>query len=401
MADRDTEAFLCEVYPHIEKSLDKNLSSYRRCVGRFIEARLDDLNDTVPISRTYFGANDINDFFNSMNIDKKIVTDAINHTYYKDIPKFNPAAARDEFTVAMILVIRYFIIHNMVRETEMSSIYLAFSGKFYTSIHSHKFMYNSNGKYNRHVMEYVVNYELSGKYDLKREGSVHGAVRSICRTWLNSYIERFEQMSDEDAVYVIQQLHNRIKSFLGNIADKYYEAIKNKSYIAYTKDDINDADGAKVIKLLDDKNDSLRAEKYVEIAMSKINSMSVDQKLCSIAANQNVKITEVKSIIESILMDNNNIPQVKELIRLMIISYMEVSKYKDITNPEFLAKSISPKPNTKDPKILRQKEIVEKWLDENSPAYRKRKSREATAVSYHKAVMSYFAWVVYISNKNV
>lgn len=395
MPDRDTQAFLMEVYPLIENSLNKNLSNYRRCVGRFIEARLDDLNDTVPISRTYFGTNDINDFFDSLKIDKKNVTEAIDHTYYRDIPKFNPAAARDEFSVAMISVIRYFILNKMTKETEMSAVYLAFSGKFYTSIHSRKFMYNSDGKYNRHIMEYVVNYELSGKYDLKREGSVHGAVRSICSTWLASYTKRFTQMSDEDVVYLIQQLHNRIKSFLGNIAEKYYEAVKDKKYIAYSKDTLDDDN-----KILDDKNDSLRAEKYVEIAMAKISSMGVDQKICAISANQNVKITEVKSIIESIVMDNDNIPQIKELVRLMIISYMENSKFKDVVNPEFLARSITPKPNTKDPKVLRQKEIVEFWLNENSPAYRKRKSREATAVSYHKSVMSYFAWTIYNSNKN-
>ena len=295
----------------------------------------------------------------------------------------------------MISVIRYFILNKMTKETEMSAVYLAFSGKFYTSIHSRKFMYNSDGKYNRHIMEYVVNYELSGKYDLKREGSVHGAVRSICNTWLASYTKRFTQMSDEDVVYLIQQLHNRIKSFLGNIAEKYYDAVKDKKYIAYSKDTLDDDN-----KILDDKNDSLRAEKYVEIAMAKISSMGVDQKICAISANQNVKITEVKSIIESIVMDNDNIPQIKELVRLMIISYMENSKFKDVVNPEFLARSITPKPNTKDPKVLRQKEIVEFWLNENSPAYRKRKSREATAVSYHKSVMSYFAWTIYNSNKN-
>ena len=78
---------------------------------------------------------------------------------------------------------------------------------------------------------------------------------------------------------------------------------------------------------------------------------------------------------------------------------METSDSKDIRNVEFLNKSITPKPNSKDPKVLRQKEIVENWLNENSPAYRKRKSREATRVNYHKSVLIYFTLITFEANK--
>lgn len=392
-----TTQFKDNVYPLIEKSLStpSKLSAYKRCLGRFIELRSKELEDTVPCSRTYFGAKEIDDFFNSVDLDKKVVTNAINNTYYKDIPAFNPKAARDEFTVAVMMVIRYFYLKQMPKELEISCIYLAFSGKFYPSIHSGKFLYNSDGKYNRHVMEYVVNNELSGKFDLKREKSVLGAVKSICRTWVGSYGERFKKMDDEDTVYLIQQLHNRIKSFLGNIASVYYDVIENKqAYLAYTDDDLSEENYH-----TDTNSDSLRCEKYVEAAMAKINGQSVDQRLCAAAANANVKLNEVKSIIESIIMDNANLPEIKELVRLLITNFINTEKGKSVTDIAFITKSITPKPNTKDKNILRQKEIVEKWLSENSPAYRKRKSREATRVSYHKSVIAYFTFVIYYANK--
>ena len=45
------------------------------------------------------------------------------------------------------------------------------------------------------------------------------------------------------------------------------------------------------------------------------------------------------------------------------------------------------------------KEIVELFLNENSPAYRKRRSREATKNSYHKSIMTYFVLLIHGSNK--
>jgi hypothetical protein len=41
-----------------------------------------------------------------------------------------------------------------------------------------------------------------------------------------------------------------------------------------------------------------------------------------------------------------------------------------------------------------QKEIIEMWLDKNSPQYRKRKSREATKNSYYKSILTYYALVI-------
>ena len=88
-----------------------------------------------------------------------------------------------------------------------------------------------------------------------------------------------------------------------------------------------------------------------------------------------------------------------EFISISVYSYFQQSKTKDVRDIDFITFSISPKPNTKDPHIIKQKEIVEKWLNENSPAYRKRKSRTATKLSYHKSVFTYFTLVIHEANK--
>lgn len=279
-----------------------------------------------------------------------------------------------------------------MKDAEISAVYLAFSGKFYPSIHSQKFPIPPE-KY-RHIMEYVLNNVLTQKYDLKREGSVFGAIRSICLTWLNTYKSKFRDPDDEDVADMIQQLHGRIKSFLGNIATAYYDAYEKKDvYFAYSSDS-NDQETFRVAD-----SDSLAAERAVENGMNWITSKGVDYRMCKLASDKNVTTDEIKNIIESIQEDRNNIILIRELMQLMVAEFFANSNSKDVTSYEFIKVTIVAKPNTRNKNIIREKEIVEGWLDENSPQYRKRKSRPDTKSSYHKSVLAYYALVINTANK--
>lgn len=390
---KNTDVLVKELYPLVSNIMSKNNNKFKQVVSRFIDRRSALLYDTCPCDRIYFGSEDKDDFYNSMGISEKQVNIILQKTYYYGIARFNPEAAKDEFTVTVLMIIRYFYLKKMQKELELATIYLAFSGKFYPSIHYGSYPIVQPSEY-RHIMEYVINNKLSNKYDIKREGSVFGAVRSICLTWLDTYADKLKECDDEDVVYLIQQLHNRIKSFMKNIAEVYYEVYNNKDeYMTYDSDNM----GEESYRLAD--NDSLKIERHVEKTMSYLNNTSVDYKLCKMASDSNVKTDEVKGIIELILNENNNLPLIKELIRLIISEYFANSKDKDIRDIDFITFSITPKPNSKNPCVLRQKEIVELFLNENSPAYRKRRSREATKNSYHKSIMTYFVLLIHNANK--
>lgn len=386
-----TRVAVNKIYPIVEKSLQKNTPAYKKNVQEFIKDRSKDLYDIVPVRRIPFGSEDIDSFFKAMKIDKNEITQCLSETYYWNM-NFNPRAAKDEFTMTMMMVIRYFLLKNKQTDAEISTIYLAFSGKFYPSIHSQKFKIPPE-KY-RHIMEYVLNNVLTQKYDLKREGSVFGAIRSICRTWLRTYTPKFKNPDDEDVADMIQQLHGRIKSFLGNIAAAYYDTYeKRDSYFAYASDS-NEQDSFRIAD-----NDSLLAERCVENAMNWITTKQVDYKLCKWASDKNVKVDEIKSIIESIQEDSDNLILIREMMQLIIADYFSTSKNKDVTSYEFINKSIVAKPNSKNKYVIRQKEIIEYFLDENSPAYRKRKSRPDTKSSYYKSILTYYVLVINESNK--
>ena len=381
------------IYPVVENSLSKsaNVTAYKKNIENFIKARATDLYDTVPMRRIPFLPEDVDDFFKAVKIDKNQITEFLTHTYYWNM-NFNPRAAKDEFTMTMMMVIRFFVLKNREKDAEISSIYLAFSGKFYPSIHSQK--WKIPPEQYRYVLEYVLNNVLTMKYDLKREGSVFGAVRSICQTWLSTYKSKFKNPDDEDVADMIQQLHGRIKSFLGNIASAYYDAYAKKDvWLVYS----SDSNEQETYRIAD--SDSLVAERCVENAMNWITSKQVNYRLCKYASDKNVKTDEIKSIIESIQEDPDNLPVIRELYQLIIAEYFATSKEKDVTSYDFISKTIVAKPNTKNKNILRQKEIIENFLNENSPAYRKRKSRYATRSSYHRSILTYYVLVMNEANK--
>lgn len=390
---KSTTAIITELYPLVASSLKKNLKEYKSCISRFMSARSEQFYKVAPMDRIIFSEDDANDLFNTLKIPSNKIKDILTRTYYWDIAAFNPVSAKDPFTILALMVVRYFYINNMSKELELSLIHLSFSGKFYPSVHYGSFPKVQPSEH-EHIMLYVVNNELSAKYDIKSKGSVIGAVRSISETWIKSYGSIMKSSSDEDVVYLIQQLHTRLKSFIKNIATEYYRVYADKdSYMTYDSDNLSD-DG---YHLAD--SDSLKAERIVEKTIETINITGVDYKVCKMASGDLIKTDEIKSIIESIVTNRDNQPEVRELIGLLVTSYLTQSKTKDIRDIDFITFSITPKPNSKNKDIIRQKEIIEGWLDDNSPGYRKRRSRLATKNSYIKAIYTYFTIIIHNANK--
>lgn len=387
---KDTKAILDIAYPEVENKIKKNLSKYKTYISKFINTRSDQLYSNMPSKQIYFSQNDENEFFEITGIDKNIITNAIQHTYYYEIANFNPRYAKDEVTVAMLCVVRYFKLKNMKKELELALINLAFSGKYYPSIWYRSFPVTEPQE---HIMEYVITHVCTNKYDIVREGNVIGAVKSVAETWLKSYESRFKDFHDDDVTYVIQQLHNRIGSFMTNIAELYYDAYKNKDYITYDSDDVSEDN----YHLAD--SDAFKLSRITENTMNYINSHGINYRVCKMASNDLVKLDELKSIIEMLISNNNNVPVIKEYITLMVVCYFKENKNGDVRDIDFISYSIKAKPNSKDQYVLRQKELIDILLINNSEHFARRRNRNATESAYYRAINAYFALIIQESNK--
>lgn len=387
-----TKGIVSIAYPEIQKKLAANIGSYRTYISDFINSRHQDLYANAPLHQIYFSANDTSKFFNATKIEVDVITKAIQNTFYYKIANFNPRCAKDETTIAMLCIVKYFKDKGMKKELDLSLINLAFSGKIYTSIFHGSFPVTEPQE---NVMQYVITNKCSNKFDIIKEGSLIGAIKSIATTWVNAYPDKFKRFDDDDVKYLIQQLHNRIRSFMNNIAELYYEAYENKEYLTYDSDDVSEDN----YHLAD--SDSFKMHRAVAATMSAINNHGVDQRICKMASNENVKVDELKSIIENLLADTNNSKLIEELITLTIVCfYMDpVNKGKNVTDLSFVSYTIKPKPNAKNKYIVRQKEIITIMLVNNSEHFMRRKSRAATEQAYYKAMNAYFAILIQNANK--
>jgi hypothetical protein len=244
-------------------------------------------------------------------------------------------------------------------------------------------------------MDYVVNNMLTEKFDLRKYGTVFGAIRSLCITWLNTYASELKgKPDDERCGKLLQQLRDRERSFMYNIKDLYYEAYHNKLYLNYETDNLES--GAE-FRITD--NDAQKAARYTENAVNYLVSNAVSLQICNKCKDQNIKATEIKDIMEAIVSNNDNLPALRRVINILICDFMRNYSGKPISSVEFISHSIKAKPNTKDKYIIELKETIASWLDENSENYRRRKSRISTQNSYQKAILMYIVLIINQTSK--
>lgn len=388
MSEQVTSVIIKKLYPLVETALNKNDSKFRNNIAKFINDRHELLFAIAPYDRIYFNQTDIDNMYKSLGITEKEVTDIMKETYFWDKP-YNPQCAKEPYVETLMMCIRYYLKHSKQKYAELTTIYLAFSGKFYASLHGMEFPVAPPSKYPT-VMDFVVNNMLTDKYDLKREGTVFGAVKSICITWLGTYGNDIKgNLNDDEVGKKVQQLRDRERSFLYNIGKLYYEASKNKNYLNYETDNVSDEG---LFRLTD--NDAATAARVTENTMNYLTSNYVSMDICNKCKDSNVKATEVCDIMQSILQDSNNLPDVRRVVNIIISDFMRNYPGQSIKSIEFVSYTMKAKPNTKDKYILEMKNTILSWLDENSPQYRKRKSRKSTAISYYKSLLMYLTLVI-------
>lgn len=365
-----------KVYSVVAKAYEANKSAVKKAIGDFITSKYNFLYAIAPYDRIQFDKDCYDKFWKAIKLNEKDIDNIMKECFFYNI-NYNPRAAKAPFTAVVFCCIKHCIKTKDQNNAELLSVYLAFSGQFYASNHSGCWPYLPN----KEVLEYVVNNKLSGKYDLKKYGNIFASIRNICLVWLDYYKKDIISDSLDDDSYgtIIQQLHDREKSFLKNIAKLYYDNKDN--YMNYVRNNMDEDNF-----ILKDNNSSL-AEKYTAACVDFLTTRDVDYRHCGMVADENVKKDEIKSIMSSIFHNKNNIAELRELINIIITDFMRVYPDEPLTGIKFLTYGMAIKPNSKDKNIIREREIISKWLTENSVDYVRRKSRASTAISYYKSVL--------------
>ncbi len=384
-----------EIYPLIESSMKTNKSAYINCISRFVHQNHAQLYDYAPIDRIFFRQKEIDDYFKSIKLNEHdIEKNIMQNLFYYEEDELQ--ACKDAFSLCQLMTVKYFMMVKDEKSAELSCMYLAFSGKFYASCH-----YKWFRKYvpKREVMDYVINYMLSKKFDIIVEKSLWGAIRNLVKTWMKSYesILLNKKATDEEHVYIIHQLYERIYAFLRNIAKPYFEAAEKKLYLNAESDNY-DSEGGKYRVV---NNNSTAAASITERTMNYFTSSNVNVARCYSASSSGVDALDVKAIFETILNDNKSLDDLRELINILIVDFMK--NYPNIkpdeipTSVDFINYTIKAKPNTKDEKLIWIKTTILSWLN-TSERYRNTKT-PATKNNYYRAILIYIALTINASHK--
>lgn len=385
--EKETSIIVQELYPFVVSKLVPNLKKYKANIANFVTSRHNELYETAPYDRIFFNKSDVDNIFKSLNMNENEVKNIIKKAFFYDI-NYSPSCVKEPYVMVLFCCIRYFVNTGNMQMAELSAIFTCFTGKFYASLHS-SFWKTYTPRQNKAVMEYVVNNMLSDKFYLKTEGTIFGSIKKICATYLDKYIDDYKDDSMDDDLFakrLVQQLRDREKSFLKNIASLYFEAVNNKSYMNYETDSL-DQDTFRITD-----NDSAKAARLTEAAVSLMTSQRIDMNCAANCHDSRVSTKNIVNVLETILGDNNNIPELKWVVNVIICDFMSNYPGKDIGGAEFLSYTMKAKPNTKNQYLIKMKDIVLRWLN-NSAVFRKCKSN-ITMNSYYRSIIMYFALII-------
>ena len=387
MSSKVTSLIEKKIYPIVSSALDKNTNKFKDNIAKFFNKNHEVLYAAAPYDPIYWNQLDKMNLYNSLGITEEDILKELRNVFYFDTP-YNPQCAKEPDVIVLFMAIKYFLTHHNSKMAELSTLYLLFNGKFYASLFAMTFLRLPPSRY-KTAMDYVVNNMMTEKYDLKKEGTIFAAIKSMAITYLAKYGNEIKDSNDDDDIGKhIEQLRNREKEFLKHISVLYHEAITDGLYLNYETDNLSEDN----FRLTD--NDAAKAARYTENTMNMLTSTYVSLDICNKCKDSNIKALEIKDILESILGDNNNLPSIRRAINLIISIYLKEYPNGKVNSIDFISYTLKAKPNTKDKYQMELKEIILKWLDENSPAYRKRKSRIATAISYYKAILMYLTIMI-------
>lgn len=393
---RKDYVILDNLYKKIEPILKTSQNKLKNIISKFIDRNQDELYYHSPAYRIYFSENDKQSLLSLFNITENEILNLVSEAFYFKIKNYNPRAMKDPITILILLIHRYCYMNNINKE--LSLIYLCFSPKIYLSIHVGQFpdFPPSESEKNMGVMDYTIS-NISNKFEIKKKGTLIDSVISLAENWEKSYSSRIKNCSDEDLCYIFQQLHNRIKQSLITLSKEYYSNLENPKAILFYSSDRYDQDTYRLAE-----NNNMLISKYVSKTMEFILGSDADIKICEIVSSKSeIAPLELKSLVETIISNKDNIKRVNMIITNIISNYYSEAKYenKDIRDISFLLYSLTRKANSNNKEYNEMINELRSLLSENSERYIKRKKRPATEAAYVNSLLGYFAMIIHKANK--
>lgn len=385
----DNSVLLKKVAPQVDKALSntKTVKELENLVGTYLDKNADKLTTSGPIHRTIFSDDEVNRFFNILNISPAEVRVVLKESKYI---RGQWQIMNNPFNSVAALCIRYFKMKKNQHMMEAMIVYLTLS--MYPSLHYKYFKYEPN----ENVMSYTIN-NLSNKFKIKTTNTIFEALTETTSLSDKTYSRNLIRATDKDITDYIQAYKTRLNSMIRKLANVFYDNEKKGLYLNQDSESNDEED----FRITD--NDTMVAERISDSVSMSLSVHGPNMRIITISANMcDISVNELRNTVTSICGDNKNREDIKKLTSAIIFLFIFNSKKsKDLIGTNdfiFYCLEIYKRANTADKNIGKIKYILDMWLSKYSATY-KRSQRIATLNNFRKALFTFTVFTIQQSVK--
>lgn len=362
MSNNDLEfVLLNSLGPKIDTALKNksNINKLIRYIRSYADKHAELLLSTDMSRRLLHSTEDKNIIYQITDISEKEVKEQIKNakSIYQGLKD-----ATNPFYILGLLIARWFKINKMDNETIAMMIYIGYP--LYSSSHTNSFRYLPN----KQIMDYTIN-NLSNRFEIKKYGTIQGTIEhTIGNAITGRYLEELIRGADIDLKDIIVGLHTRMRSWITNIAEKFYDNHKKGNYLFHEDEDLSEEN----FHLSD--NISFKIDRVVQTVNSAIISEGFDYNTCIMRAvrlNSGCSAKKLQSMLNTIIEED------MESIRGMISDILTLYIYKgtgnrveEVGSLKFSTESLKIyKSNAQDEVTTRVKERLLNWIHITSKKY--------------------------------
>lgn len=387
-----------QFYPTVVSHLRRNENKLMKDIAAYRDRNVQVLSSPYMLDYCIFEVNgkDADVVFDATGIDKKEMDKAISEmkSYINENAKlkgYTPPASLFKnvtaFRVALFLAMRFFLERGDSAKVEQCCAYMGYS--MYHTLFYGSFPHGVRAE----TMVYTMT-NLTNKHKIKQQGSVDGLLTYGVSLCITSYKQRIMDCTDQDIIYVIGQFSSRIRGYIRDIAQKYYENDKKKEAIFISSEKVDTDEGSNFVERSSRSGD---IDKLASMYTTRFFQRPIDDTIVRVCAQMNqISRNELKNALTTLRSDKARIPEIKEFYQGIFYLYAEEDPDNmDVHSKKFLSMmdSIYKKGNSKEKNITNVKAALDRWLNATSSTYRET-TRAATINNFRKAIFQYFTFSV-------
>lgn len=260
----------------------------------------------------------------------------------------------------------------------------------YVSVHFGFAKYGANPE----IMHYTIN-NLDNNFKIRKMSSLYEFLKDNSDTWYNTYEDLLTRCDDKDIALLNDALHTRIKAKMKKIFAVYYDNHKHGRYFNYESDSFDDDD----YHIMD--NDTYVIDRLTTRCYVKLINKQFDKRLIQYSVDSSdVSLDKLTKILDDIIVNTAD-KRVKEYISDAINYYARTFGMDTLTRGEFISNMRrSYGSNTKAELMVRMKEILEEWINENMYKYGRATYGNTVKNQYKKSLYMFFVLFINIEAKS-